>query len=309
MARRWFIASIAAAMATAATLVGPGAVSATPGCPTVTVTTHLDTPGLLGWSENLTVDERGTLWVSRTLAGVVSGYDAHGRLRTSVRVPSPGSVRQGPDGDLYVAAGDTPLNMIPGTPRTGRILRFDPQATHPVTRTFAAGLGMPNGMDFDARGNLYVADTAVRVTKIRPDGTVDRRWTAAAPANLAPSATINGTGTNGVAVVGDDVYVTLTSSLSGRVLRVPIAAPARTGVAADLTAPLPGVLDDLVALDAHILAVAATPGQVHLVDLRTGRRCTTSTGLPVTALARVPGRPGILYAGTETGQVLRLRLR
>ena len=36
-----------------------------------------------------------------------------------------------------------------------------------------------------------------------------------------PSTTVNGSSMNGVAVDGDNLYVTMTTSLSGRVLKVP----------------------------------------------------------------------------------------
>ncbi|WP_238403502.1 hypothetical protein [Gordonia desulfuricans] len=305
-------AIVAAALVTVgAGAVGAGSATAAPPCPVVvTAPQPITAPGA-GWAENLLADADadGGLWVSRTFSNTVEHYDSHGVRTASIRVDAPGAIRRGPDGLLYVATGDSTVNMLPGTALTGTIVTVDPTVRQPVPRVFATGLGMPNGLAVADDGAVSVADGRLGLTRITPGGRIDTAWSDTAPKNLAPTSTVDGTGVNGVALVGENLYVTLTLSATGRVLRVPLDDPARTSVAADLTAPLPGILDDLVALDEHTLAVASTTGQLHIVDLTTRQVCTSSVGAPLTSVATVPGSPRILLAGSETGQILRLRLR
>lgn len=276
------------------------------GCapPRISVALPAEVP-IVSWAESLTRDDAGNLWVSRTLADTVQRYDASGRLRATVSVPAPGAVRPGPDGRLYVTSGATPANMIPGTPDTGTIVAFDPRRPQPVARTIVRGLGMPNGLAIAADGAMYVADSKLGVVRIRPEGTIDHAWTARAPRNLAPSATVNGTGMNGIVLRGDAAYVTMTSSLSGRVLRVPLHRPEAATPAVDLTAPLPGFVDDLAVLADGSLAAATTTGQIIVATPGRPGRCVIQVGRPVTAVLAEPG--GNLLAASETGEVLALR--
>lgn len=306
---RRVVAGAVVAAGVAASMLGPGHALAATNCPAITTRTMLPAPTPTGWSENLAYDKQGDLWVSRVLDDVVDRYDSAGRRIASVRVDAPGSVRLGPDGLMYVASGDSPLNMVPGSPATGEVLRFDPVASQPVAHVFATGLGMPNGMAFDHDGRLYVADSKLGVLRLDRRGIVDDAWSRSAPKNLAPTSTVDGTGVNGIVVVGDDLYVTLTTSLTGRILRVPINRPQNVSVASDVTAPLPGVLDDLVALDSHTLVTALTTGQIATVDLRTSQVCRAGVGQPVTSLAIRPDAPGELVSGTESGALLRITLR
>ncbi len=310
--RRFVAATVTCtAMATIATAVSGGPATAEPPC-AATISTLIPSPSPTGWAENITYDATGGLWVTRTLDNTVQRYDRNNRLTATVPVASPGAIRPGPGGALYVTSGDSPVNMIPGTPRTGALLRIDPAAARPVARPVIRGLGMPNGLAFDARGNAYIADGALGVIRLRPDGSVDRRWSRSAPQNLTPTATVNGTGVNGAVVVGDTLYVTLTTSLTGRVLAVPLDHPDRVRVAADLTAPLPGVLDDLTVLDSgssRSLVVTSTLGQLHVVDLRTGTRCGVMLGAPLTAVAVRPKGPRQVAVTSENGAVYAVTLR
>ncbi|WP_237010271.1 SMP-30/gluconolactonase/LRE family protein [Gordonia zhenghanii] len=262
---------------------------------------------VLSWAENVGFDADGDLWVSRVLGNVIERYSSGpsqqtaGRPTARVHIDSPGAVRLGPGGRMYATSGDTTLNMIPGLPLRGTVVSFDPAAPERV-RVEARGLGMPNGLAFDERGTMYVADSNLGVVRVRGDGTIDRAWSARAPRNLAPDATVNGTGMNGMAIVGGDAYVGMTTSASGRILRVSLDDPADVSVAADLTAPWPGVVDDLAILADGRLAAATTTGQMIVVD-KNKRRCVVDAGRPLTSLAVTPSGDS-LVAGTEDGAVL-----
>jgi sugar lactone lactonase YvrE len=264
----------------------------------VAVATPAATP-VADWAENIGYDAAGNLWVSRLLRGQVQRHDRAGKVTATVPVADPGAVRLGPDHLMYVVSGDAPTGLLPGA-HAGAIVRFDPVAAAPRPQPFVTGLAMPNGAVFDAAGNLYVADTATGVVKVRRDGAVDTAWTAQAH---LPAV-------NGIAVDGDSLYVTLYYSSTGRIMRVPLAAPARAVVAVDLAlgAPIPPLPDDLAVGPDHALYDATTTGALVRVDPGAHTACVLYTGQPLTAVAVDPRAPGELVIGTESGDLLRARL-
>ncbi|MFD3746117.1 SMP-30/gluconolactonase/LRE family protein [Nocardia sp. NPDC058633] len=250
---------------------------------------------LLDWSENFGIDAEGGLWVSRVLRGEVQRYDSAGRLTTTVAVPSPGAVRLGPDGLLYVVTGNSPLAG------SGGIVRFDPTAARPNPVAFATGFPQPNGAAFDADGNLYVT-TGNGLHRLRRDGSEDMDWWAAVGID----------GSNGVVVSGDSVYVTANfagpDGPVGRVLRLSRTDPADATTVADLTSfgTLPDFVDDLVVRDGN-LYVTTLAGHLVRVDPSTGSACTVVATQPLTAVVADPADPSALLAGSEEGTVLRIR--
>jgi sugar lactone lactonase YvrE len=300
--RKSIAAAVLVSGLAAATVVAPTA-SASPACTTSPVRTLIPAPvPVLSWVENLGYDKAGNLWVSRVQQNVVERYDSRGRKTGTVRVDAPGAVRLGPDRRMYVTSGDTTINMIPGLPLRGRIVSFDPTATKPAARTVARGLGMPNGMAITRDGTMYVADSNLGVVKVRKDGSIDRSWTVRAPKNLAPNTTVNGTGMNGIAISGGVAYVTMTQSLTGRVLRVPLDDPSKVSKAADLTSPFPGIVDDIALVGDRTIAAATTTGRLIVVDLPTGARCSVNAKRPVTAVALTPDERSLVL-GSEDGTV------
>lgn len=248
---------------------------------------------VLDWSENVGYDPGGNLWVSRLYRNEVQRYDSAGRLTASVPVESPGAIRLGPDGMLYVVSGNSPKTML----WPGGVVRFDPDDPEPAV--FASGFTWPNGAAFDAQGDLYVAST-LGVIRIRPDGTVDADWTARAKF----------TGANGIVVRDNSIYLSMNGNPLGRIVRFPIDDPGSVAVIADVTvAPgIPDFVDDFVIDDAGVLYVTTLTGQLVRVDPGAHTACAVLTGEPMTSVVAVPGRSDELVAGTESGTILRIRL-
>ncbi|WP_039800440.1 SMP-30/gluconolactonase/LRE family protein [Nocardia araoensis] len=281
-------------------VLAPGAGAAPPiaACDPAAAVTAVAAPvPLLDWAENLGYDAQGNLWVSRLYRNEVQRYDTAGTLTATVPVEFPGAVRLGPDGLLYVVYGDAPVSVV----RPGGVLRFDPAAAVPKPEVFVSGFTMPNGAAFDPSGNLYVA-TGSGVVKVRPDASIDTAWGAQ---SAGPAAA------NGVVVHDGALYVTANGGPLGRIVRIPLDAPASRGTVADLSsqlAGLPDFADDLLADPSGILYVTTLTGRLIRVDPATGATCAVLNGQPLTAVAAVPGRPDELTAGTESGALLRIQL-
>ncbi|WP_330228750.1 hypothetical protein OHA40_21880 [Nocardia sp. NBC_00508] len=251
---------------------------------------------LLDWAENLGYDAQGNLWVSRLNRNEVQRYDAAGRLTAAVPVEFPGAVRPGPDGLLYVVYGDAPISVV----RPGGVIRFDPSAAAPKPEVFVSGFTMPNGAAFDPSGNLYVAGLS-GVVKVGPNGVVDAAW----------GKPVAGLAANGAAVHDDMLYVTANGGPLGRIVRIPLAAPADRSTVADLSSPLAGLpdfADDLLVDPAGVLYVTTLTGQLVRVDPADGAACAVLDSQPMTAVAAVPGRSDELLASTENGAILRIHL-
>ncbi|WP_280479930.1 SMP-30/gluconolactonase/LRE family protein [Nocardia cyriacigeorgica] len=298
--RRFLGAPAAALLAVAAGFLAPAPALADPAaCPPAAVSTATAARvPLLDWSENVGFDAEGNLWVSRTFRNVVERYDRAGNLTATVPVTFPGAVRPGPDGLMYVNFGNITTSTIM---KTGGVVRFDPTAANPVPEVYVDNIGMANGAAFDDDGYLYVTDTGGGIIRVRRDGSIDREWTAAAPQDF---------GLNGIVVHGDALYVTLLSSPTARLLRVPIADPAHPSVLTELSPKSnpPALPDDLTMAPDGMLYVSTATGRLARVDAATGATCTVATTQPITALAVSPGPDGTVFAGTESGDVLRIEL-
>ncbi|WKU48205.1 hypothetical protein Q3V23_31405 [Streptomyces sp. VNUA116] len=254
---------------------------------------------LLDWRENLEFDGRGTLWVSHVTQHRVEGYAPDGTLRASFPLSGPGGIRRGPDGMMYVNYGVNPL-----TPHGG-IVRFDPTAAAPRPEKVVDGLSGINGLAVDAEGNLYVSrELATGVLKIRPDGTKDEEWTRGA----------NVFGTNGLEIVGDQLYASVLIDTSSRIVRIPLTDPARHTTVTRLSSTLLDgkFLDDLTEFRGDLVVASFRDGELIRVDPATGRSCTLVTGLRMPTSVRIPRGFGAhdtghtLFVTEASGRIVRV---
>lgn len=115
---------------------------------------------LLSWP----VPVEPTAWNAPADRGLVDPFEANDRLQRARLISlgdhaGPEDIAEGPDGRLYT-----------GT-QGGDILRFDPTGAR--LEVFASPGGRPLGLDFDAAGNLLVANAELGLQRISPDGSVE----------------------------------------------------------------------------------------------------------------------------------------
>jgi sugar lactone lactonase YvrE len=182
--------------------------------------------------------------------------------------------------------------------RTGaaKVVRFDPADPNGTVADFASGFNMPNGMTFDAGGNLYISnDFDYGLIRILPDGT----WGELAHV----------WGTNGLVVdpAGENLYAAITFDQRSPIERISLEAPLDHETAVELTfgaaslepmiypdpdpnAPLLGVkgLDDMTRDAGGVLyPVANGMGEVLRVDPTTGAACLIASGLQNPSSVRI----------------------
>lgn len=142
-----------------------------------------------GQYEAVFPDARGRLLISDLRGRRLLRADHPGAVATPLaRVPDPGGIALDDAGDILVGTGNGPTALVPQWRRAG-LLRIDP-VTGAGTRV-ASGLMMANGVARAADGTVYASSSfpGGGVDRIRPDGTVDRRWNRTDGANgLAVSA-------------------------------------------------------------------------------------------------------------------------
>ena len=102
-------------------------------------------------------------WDAPVDAGLVDPFASNDRLRRAEVFDlgghaGPEDVAGGPDGLIYAATAD------------GVIIRLRPDGSR--VEVFAETGGRPLGIEFDAQGNLFVANAYLGVQKITPDGSV-----------------------------------------------------------------------------------------------------------------------------------------
>ncbi|AYN33395.1 hypothetical protein DUI70_2894 [Streptomyces albus] len=254
-----------------------GTAAAPEPCPGTQPGVHVFAKGgvpVLDWRENLEFDGRGALWVSHALKGV-EGYRPDGTKFATVPVPSPAGIRRGPDGAMYVNYGQIPV------PHGSGIMTFDPAHPDRAPRKVVDGLLGINGLAIDGQGNFYLGrEFAPTLLKLRPDGTEDKDWTAAADVF----------GTNGLALADGRLYASTSVHPRSPVEQVPLDDPAAHTRLADLSPSVLGFkgLDDLTVVGGQVYAVAFGAGEIIRIDRASGESCVLVDGLHSPTSARAP---------------------
>ncbi|KAA2267125.1 hypothetical protein F0L68_00920 [Solihabitans fulvus] len=269
------VASLVAAAAIATALAAPAqAVSLTmPGCgDAVQVSTFHQGNG--DFLENLAFDGEGGLWIANSSANRIDRYAPDGRVTATVPgIRAAASIRKRGD-SLYVNYGDgVPDHLLPFN--NAGVVRVD-LATLAVS-PYADGLHVANGSAFDSAGNLYVSNSGgLTIARVRPGGQVEPAWVT------LPSTP------NGVTVIGDTLYATLTLDLRSPVVAVPLADPGAWRILTELASPLFKGLDDVYAGPDEQLYVAGNlVGELFRVDPATGSACLLAAGLPAGITSQV----------------------
>lgn len=235
-----------------------------------------------GVLENLAFDGLGNLYVTgdsklRRYAPDGTSQVVLGGLR------SPGGLAFGADGRLYMGIGNSALDALFGT-GLAEVWRLNPDLDG--YEVYASGFDMPNGMTFDAAGNLYVSnDFGPHLVRITPGGA----WT-----NWASVY-----GTNGLSIDPTGTYVdaAITFDQSSPIKRISLAGPSVRTLAnlsfgaltlepgahepSDPTLPLiPKGNDDMTRDDQGRLIVTANgSGEVVRVEEDGSSACILASGL------------------------------
>jgi sugar lactone lactonase YvrE len=194
--------------------------------------------------EGVAVDRRQNVYVGLALTGEIRRFDPQGGSSTLATLPVGA-------GFLLGLATDARGNVY------AALASFDP-ATHGVWRVKRDGSqeriaalpanGVPNGLAFDATGNLYVTDSALgAVWRIRPRGRPDlfvqHPLLESQPGSPVPGA-------NGIALGHRALLVTNTRF--GRIVRIPIECHGTAGEPTTLIERADLVGADGVALDVRL---------------------------------------------------------
>ncbi|MGH7899805.1 MAG: hypothetical protein ACREQQ_17750 [Candidatus Binatia bacterium] len=230
----------------------------------------------------------GSIWISDSTAGTVRRFGPTGAEEAGLTgIASPGGLAEGPDGLIYAGHGSGILNALT---RNGaaKVVRFDPADPNGTVEDYAAGFNMANGMTFGPGGDLFVSNDF-------DYGLI--RIPAADPSSWSEFAHV--WGTNGLAIVGGDLYANVTFDQRSPIERIPLDAPddhetavqLTFGVASlepalytdpDATAPLLGIkgLDDITRDgEGNLYPVANGLGELLKVDPLTGDACLLAGGL------------------------------
>lgn len=242
--------------------------------------------------ENLLFSD-GWLWISDSTTGTVRRFDQNGIEQGSVAIDSPGGLARHSDGYIYAGAGDSMANAVQ---RNGaaKVVRFTP-AGPGAPSDYATGMNMVNGLTFGPDDTLYVSND------------LDYGLIAIPRANPAAwSELAHVWGTNGLAIIGSDLYANITFDQRSPIERIPLAAPTTHATAAQLTfgvasvepavhtdpnlsAPLVGVkgLDDVTLAGGFLYPVANGMGELLRVDPTNGDACLIASGLTTPSSVRV----------------------
>jgi sugar lactone lactonase YvrE len=282
----------------AAALLAPAWAVALPDCPSPPQAQAIASDQ--GRLESILSDSRGRLFYTDLTANRLLRLDGPGQQPKVLAqdMMRPGGLVFEPSGALVAGFNGGALSGVPGNGMAG-LFRVDPETG--VKEAFARGLDQANGVVRGGDGSFYASNNiAGEVTRVLPDGRVEKRWAAVESAN-------------GLALDRREQRLYAAQTFTpAQIARVDLARPDRvdTWFAAppeDTAAGLDGITRD----DHDTLFVAANgAGEVWRVE-GPSRACVLARGLFLpSALAFGGGGPGFaaenLYVVTFGGRVIEL---
>ena len=224
-------------------------------------------------AEGLTFHD-GKAYVGFAPTGTIVSIDNNGTRTDYAHVPAGGNdaytlgLLFGSSGELYVLETKNDQNsmIVPGIykiPANGGS-SMTPFATD-------ANFGFPNGLAFDGKGNLLVADSATgRILSVTPQGTVTT-WKA--DPELAGSTACNAPlpfpiGANGIVFTPSAVFVSNTAN--GAIVKIAVDGSGNAGAVSTIVKDCKWVGFDGIALDKDgtlLAAINGAPGKFARVDM------------------------------------------
>ncbi len=181
--------------------------------------------------EGIAVDASGTIYAGMAPTGAIVAIGTDGSVTPFVSLPSPGTgfltgLEFGPDGYLYAGLASFDENH--------GIWRVSPDGSDAQLFASLPSPSLPNGLDFDSGGNLYVSNTmGAQIWKIDPAGNVDVWIEHILLAGIYPVVSPFGfaLGVNGIAFNADESYLYTVNTEFGWVARIAVEADGSAGAA------------------------------------------------------------------------------
>ena len=296
--RSLFAAAACALVVPLQATAGPISQDACAGSATVSVWRTLGSDVL----ENLLFADGG-MFVSDGTEGAIVRLDSQtADPKIVIEGASPGGLVEAPDGSIYAGFGNSLVNSFTRNGQA-KVVRFDPADPIASLEPVVQGINMANGLTFLPDGDLAVSnDGDYGLLRVDVTSKVVRElahvW-----------------GTNGLTVVGNDLFAAITFDQRSPIARIPLLStnptpdhsiqlsygavslePAVHASAREPgSAPLVGVkgLDDMTRDEAGLLYVVANgTGELLRVDPSTGQACLIAGGLQNPSSVRIAPEDG-----------------
>ncbi|HWC10001.1 MAG TPA: SMP-30/gluconolactonase/LRE family protein [Acidimicrobiales bacterium] len=222
--------------------------------------------------ESVVVDRRGTIYVSLAPLGQIRAIAPNGGQRVVATLPVGSGfgalgLALGPRDDVYVALS----TFDPATNGIYRVGRGGTTERLPGTEA----IGLPNGLLFDRRGNLFVTDSVGGAIWRIPAKGIAERWLQhplLEGDNSAPPPVP--LGANGIAFRDGTLFVTNTEK--GSLIRVPVKRDASPGTLSVLAQGPALIGADGLTLDTRGSLYVAVNGQNTVVQVSPGGATLTT---------------------------------